>query len=555
MQIGATKVEKYKILIVEDDIVFAEATKTRLLEMGYLVSDTVTSAEDAIRSVRDDPPDLVLMDIVLNGEMDGIDAASQIRQISNIPVIYVTGYVNDEFLLRAKLTTPLGYVCKPFDTEALKAVIEVALYRHSMEMVLREAADENVRLEAQNQQLQKAESLGRMAGAIAHHFNNHLQTVMGNLEMAMDDLSRGECPADILNEAMSATCKAAEISGLMLTYLGQTFGKHELMDISEACRKSLPLLQATASKDIVFMTDFPSCGGPAIRANAGQIQQVLTNLITNACEAASENKGAIALTVKTVSGADILDLKRFPINWQPKEIAHTCLEVKDEGHGIPNGDIGKIFDPFFTTKSNGRGLGLPVALGIVGTYGGGITVESKPGRGSVFRVFLPVSTEVVPCQPDLPANQGALQAGEAEKRSKIERGGATVLLVEDEEQVRNMVRIMLTRLGYMVLEAKDGVEAGEIFQRHQDDIRCVLSDLTMPRMDGWDLLAALRNISSDIPVILSSGYDESRVMIGEHPERPNAFIGKPYRLKALGETIRNVLSQHDDQRESPVLMC
>jgi two-component system cell cycle sensor histidine kinase/response regulator CckA len=323
------------------------------------------------------------------------------------------------------------------------------------------------------------------------------------------------------------------------------------MHMSEACRKSLPLLQATASKDIVFMTDFPSCGGPAIRANAGQIQQIMTNLITNACDAVSENKGAIALTVKTVSGADILDLKHFPTNWQPKEIAYSCLEVRDEGHGIPNGDIWKIFDPFFTTKSNGRGLGLPVALGIVGTYGGGITVESKPGRGSVFRVFLPVSTEEIPCRPDLPANQGALQAGEA---AKTERG-ATVLLVEDEEQVRNMVRIMLTRLGYMVLEAKDGVEAGEIFQRHQEDIRCVLSDLTMPRMDGWDLLAALRNISSDIPVILSSGYDESRVMIGEHPERPNAFIGKPYRLKALGETIRNVLSQHDDQREGQVLMC
>jgi CheY-like chemotaxis protein len=551
MQMGATKVEKYKILIVEDDIVFAEATKTRLHEMGYLVSDTVTSAEDAIRSVRDAPPDLVLMDIVLNGEMDGIDAASQIRQISDVPILYVSGYVNDEFLHKAKLTFPLGYVCKPFETGALKAAIEVGLYRHGMERTLQEAANENEQLEAQNQQLQKAESLGRMAGAIAHHFNNHLQTVMGNLEMAMDDLSQGECPADILNEAMRATCKAAEISGLMLTYLGQTFGKHELMDMSEACRKSLPLLQVTASKDIVFMTDFPSCGGPAIRANAGQIQQIMTNLINNACDAVSENKGAIALTVKTVYGADILDLKHFPTNWQPKKIAYSCLEVRDEGHGIPNGDIWKIFDPFFTTKSNGRGLGLPVALGIVGTYGGGITVESKPGRGSVFRVFLPVSTEEIPCRPDLPANQGALQAGEA---AKTERG-ATVLLVEDEEQVRNMVRIMLTRLGYMVLEAKDGVEAGEIFQRHQDDIRCVLSDLTMPRMDGWDLLAALRNISSDIPVILSSGYDESRVMIGEHPERPNAFIGKPYRLKALGETIRNVLSQHDDQREGPVLTC
>ena len=130
-----------------------------------------------------------------------------------------------------------------------------------------------------------------------------------------------------------------------------------------------------------------------------------------------------------------------------------------------------------------------------------------------------------------------------------------MLLIEDEEPVRNIARMMLTHLGYTVIEAKDGDEGLERFKQHQDEIRCVLSDLTMPRMDGWDLLAALRNISSDIPVILSSGYDESRVMIGEHPERPNAFIGKPYRLKALGETIRNVLSQHDDQRESPVLMC
>ena len=518
--------------------------------MGYLVSGMVTSAEDAIRSVRDDPPDLVLMDIILNGKMDGIEAASQIKQAFNVPVIYVTGYASDEFLSKAKITFPLGYICKPFETDALKAVLEVALYRHGMERMLHDAADENARLEAQNQQFQKVESMGRMAGAIAHHFNNHLQTVMGNLEMAMDDLSRGECPADILNEAMRATCKAAEISGLMLTYLGQTFGKHELMDLSEACRKGLPLLQAAAPKGIVIMADFPSCGGPIIRANAGQMLQVLTNLITNACEAASENNGVIVLTVKTVSNMNILDVKRFPINWQPKEIAYSCLEVKDEGHGIQNGDIGKIFDPFFTTKLNGRGLGLPVLLGIVGTYGGGITVASKPGRGSVFRVFLPVSTEIVPCQPDLPANQGVLQAGEAEKCSKTERG-ATVLLVEDEEQVRNMVRIMLTRLGYVVLEAKDGVEAEEIFQRHQDDICCVLSDVTMPRMDGWEMLAALHKISPDIPVILSSGYDESHVMMGEHPERPNAFIGKPYRLKVLGETIRNVLSQHEER----VLMC
>ena len=115
-----------------------------------------------------------------------------------------------------------------------------------------------------------------------------------------------------------------------------------------------------------------------------------------------------------------------------------------------------------------------------------------------------------------------------------------MLLVEDEEQVRKMVKKMLTRLGYQVLEAKDGIEAVEIFQQHQDEIRCVLSDLTMPRMNGWETLAALRKLSPDIPVILSSGYDEAQVMADEHPERPNAFLGKPYQLKGLRDTINSL---------------
>ena len=177
-----------------------------------------------------------------------------------------------------------------------------------------------------------------------------------------------------------------------------------------------------------------------------------------------------------------------------------------------------------------------------------ITVESEPGRGSVFRVFLPVSTEELPSRPDLPAMPEALPTGKAEKFSKIE-GGGTVLLIEDEEQVRNMAKIMLTRLGYTVLEAKDGVEAVEIFQQHQDEIRCVLSDLTMPRMNGWDTLAALRKLSPDIPVILSSGYDEAQVMADEHTERPNAFLGKPYQLKGLRDTIRRILA--DKKKASP----
>jgi len=393
----------------------------------------------------------------------------------------------------------------------------------------KQAEAEKAELETRNRQLQKAESLGRMAGAIAHHFNNQLQVIMGNLEMAMDALSRDDPAVQCLNEAMKAVLKSAEVSSRMLAYLGQAPGKKESQDLSEVCRQSVTLLQASAPKGMTLKTGFPS-SGPVIRANAGQLQQILANLVTNAWEAAGKNQGTIGLTVKTVSQENIPASNRFPIDWQPRESVYACLEVADEGHGIPGRDIEKLFDPFFTTKFTGRGMGLPMVLGIVRTHGGVIAVESEPGRGSVFRIFLPVPTQEIPSPAD--------KAGMARE---FEEGG-TVLLIEDEEQVRKMAGIMLTCLGYSVLEAKDGIEALEIFQQHPDEIRWVLSDVTMPRMDGWKTLAALRKLSPGIPVVLSSGYDEARVMAGDHPERPNAFLGKPYQLKELRDTINRVLS-------------
>ena len=165
-----------------------------------------------------------------------------------------------------------------------------------------------------------------------------------------------------------------------------------MANLSGICRKSLPLLQAAAPTGIILKTDFPD-SGPAIRANAGQIQQALTNLVTNAWEAADENKGTTFLTVKTVSHADIPDSRRFPIDWQPRKSVYACLEVADTGCGIASENIEKLFDPFFTTKFTGRGLGLPIVMGIIGAHDGGITVESQSGHGSVFRVFLPISAE------------------------------------------------------------------------------------------------------------------------------------------------------------------
>ena len=418
----------------------------------------------------------------------------------------------------------------------------VILFKASKNITERKKAEaEKAILEAQTRQLQKADSLGRMAGAIAHHFNNQLGVVIGNLEMAIDDLPHGAGPANRLTTAMQAAWKAAEMSGLMLTYLGQSFDKLEPLDLSDACRRGLPMLRAAMPGKVVLETDLPS-PGPVISANENQIQQVLTNLVINAWEAIGEGQGAIHLSIKTISPAEIPAAYRLPIGWQSQDSAYAGMEVKDAGCGIADKDIEKLFDPFFSSKFTGRGLGLSVVLGIVKAHDGAVTVESEPGRGSTFRVFLPVSAEEVPRQPDKGNCGDTLLQGVPTIPSSTEmEGSGTVLLVEDEEMVREMAAAMLTRLGFSVLEAKDGVEAVELFRQRQDEIRCVLCDLTMPRMNGWETLTALRNLAPDIPVILASGYDKAQVMAGDHPELPQAFVGKPYKFKGLSDAINQAL--------------
>jgi PAS domain S-box-containing protein len=389
---------------------------------------------------------------------------------------------------------------------------------------------ERRRFEQELQQAQKAESLARMAGAIAHHFNNQLAVVMSNLELSMGDpASSGDCLAN----AMLATRKAAEVSGLLLTYLGQSHGNHAPLDLSEACRRSLPLLQAAAPAGVVLETDLPR-PGPAVNGNANQLRLIVINLVTNAWEAVGDLEATIRLTVKTVRASEIPASHRRPVGWKPRDGMYACVEVTDAGCGIEDEELEKIFDPFFTSKFVGRGLGLPVVLGILHAHSGGLVVETKRGRdsGSTFRAYLPISEEPAVPQP--------IVAAHAEEPQEA-RWAGTVLLAEDEETLRRTLKITLARMGFSVLEAKDGVEAVEVFRRHKDTIRLVLCDLTMPHMDGWETLTAVRKLSPGIPVVLTSGYDEADVMADDRDEQPQAFLPKPYPLDALRRAIRRAL--------------
>jgi len=252
------------------------------------------------------------------------------------------------------------------------------------------AEAEQAELEARNRQLQKAESLSRMAGAIAHHFNNQLQAVLLNLELAKGELLPDAGPARSVTEAMMAANLAAEMSKLMLTYLGQTPGVRESLDLSLACSRWLSLLGVALPKHVGLKIDLAS-PGPTVRVDADQIRQVLTHLITNAWEAGGAGRSEVQVAVRAVTSAAVPLAHRVPPDWRPLEPAYACLEVVDHGCGVPEADIEKLFDPFFSSKFTGRGMGLAVVLGIVQAHGGAVTVDSTLGSGSAFRVYLPVS--------------------------------------------------------------------------------------------------------------------------------------------------------------------
>jgi PAS domain S-box-containing protein len=387
--------------------------------------------------------------------------------------------------------------------------------------------EERLLWERQALQLQKAESLSRMAGAIAHHFNNLLGVVLGNLEIALEDLPADLAGVSNLKAAAGAGDRAVEVSSLLLTYLGQTEGLHELLDLAQLYRSGLPQLQALLTGEIALETRFPN-PGPVVRGNGDHLQRLLKNLVVNAVEAIGERPGAIGLSLVTVSGMEIPQQQRFPFDWDPGARRYACLKVQDSGIGIASADIEQLFDPFFSSKFTGRGLGLSVVMGVVRAHGGGIVVHSTPRVGSTFLIYLP-----------LPEQDEMLQtAGEAPVKLTRER---TVLLVEDEEQVRMMMEVMLSRLGFAYRSAEDGVEALAMFRQQSKDIDLVVCDLAMPSMDGWEIMEALREISPQIPFIMISGYDQAQAMGEGRSVAPQVFLQKPFKKEELHAAIEAAL--------------
>ncbi len=368
------------------------------------------------------------------------------------------------------------------------------------------------------EKLEKVESLGRMASSIAHHFNNKLGSVLGNLELALYDLPEDSDVRACIVESMKAAHQAADVSLMMLAYLGQTSGRKDPVDLVEIIRESLQSSSVSIPRHVHLKTDFPP-GRPIILGDNLHLKQIIANLVSNAVEAMEHNEGNITVAVQVTRSSEIRGFRFFPMDWEPKAEQYICLSVSDTGCGMELTTIEKLFDPYFSTKFTGRGMGLPVLLGLVRAHNGATTVVSSLGRGSTFRVFFPLhAIEAVPPLKEIPHTRGA----------GLE--GALVLLVDDDPLVLNMAQSMLSRMGYGVLAASGGAEAVKLFEEDPDRVRIVITDLSMPGMDGWQTLTALRKIRPNIPVVLTSGYDAVYALGRDSTEQPNAFMHKPYSM-------------------------
>jgi signal transduction histidine kinase/FixJ family two-component response regulator len=388
---------------------------------------------------------------------------------------------------------------------------------------------QRLKLEEQLRQAQKLQAIGTLTGGIAHDFNNILGAIVLNSEMALFDLPGGSSLRTNLDLILKSGLRGKDLVKQMLLFSRKSEKKQGTITLTPLIKETFKLLRASIPTTIQ-MKLLLETESDAVSADPSQIQQVVMNLCTNAAYAMRGTTGSIDISLQDITFG-WTDLPEADM--QPGE--YLVLSVRDTGSGMSKEVSKRIFEPFFTTKpvGEGTGLGLSVVYGIVKNHKGGITVYSEPGKGSVFKVYLPrVDTGV---------------SAEAEAPKPIPRGSERILLLDDEEMIANSVGNMLQHLGYKVTALMDSREGLRLFSENPSEFDLVITDQTMPFMTGEDLGKELMRIRPDIPLILCTGYSD---MISSEKATAMGFRGfimKPFTVREGADLVRRVL----DQKEKP----
>jgi PAS domain S-box-containing protein len=392
----------------------------------------------------------------------------------------------------------------------------------------KQAEDGRIALERKLLETQKLESLGVLAGGIAHDFNNLLMGIMGNASLAVSDLPATAPAGEHVRQIEVAAQRAADLTEELLAYAGRGHFTVQPVDVNEILEEMGQLSRASVDKHTT-LKHVLARDVPAVVADVTQLRQVVMNLVINAADAIGTKGGEITLSTGVVcTDRAILGETYLGGDLPPGE--YVYVEVADTGCGIDAATIPRIFDPFFTTKSTGRGLGLAAVLGIVRAHQGALKIASTPLGGSRFRILLPAASRAAtrPAEPDIQGSERHV--------------AKTVLLIDDDDEVRLVTAHMLERLGCHVLQACDGPEGLASFRNHANVIDTVLVDVTLPKMNGNQVFDEIRHMKPDTRVVLMSGYSEAETGCGG---KPTAFLRKPFRLHDLRSTIERGLAGAD----------
>jgi nitrogen-specific signal transduction histidine kinase/ActR/RegA family two-component response regulator len=382
------------------------------------------------------------------------------------------------------------------------------------------------RAEDEARQSQKMEAIGYLAAGVAHDFNNLLTSMVGNASLLLNALPAGDSGQSALESIVSSGERAAELTRQLLAYAGKGRFYVERVDLSEVVMRTGRLIHQSIPPAVQVRMDLDG-HLPLLLADPSQVQQVAMNLTINAAEAIGAAGGVVLVT----TGRQTVTHEALPDLYSGEKVApgeYVFLEVRDNGSGMDEQTVKRIFDPFFTTKFTGRGLGLAAVLGIVRQHKGAVQVHSVPGRGSSFRTLFAV------------AETGPAPKAEGEVRREL-RGVATILVVDDEEMIRNFSKSALESYGYEVLLAADGYEGVRMFRERAGEIGMVLLDVAMPRMGGRATLEQIREIRPDVPVLVCTGFGDLDAEARFTKSEIVGFLAKPYTAKQLARKIKECM--------------
>jgi two-component system cell cycle sensor histidine kinase/response regulator CckA len=508
-----------RALIIEDSDSDCDLLVRVLQQGGYdLAYKQVFSADALKMSLSEETWDIVISDHSMPG-FSGTAALQIVRDRHlDTPFIFVSGTLGEDAAVDAMRQGAHNYVMKGNLTRLVPAI----------ERELRDAdlRRNHKRTEQRMRQLEKFEAIGNLAGGIAHDFNNAIGAILGWAELGLDEAPPDSRVAKYFESIRLQSKRAANLTSQLLAYARRQVLEPRVLDLNQHVAETVGLLQRIIGEQIEIKTVLAP-EAQVVRADPVQIEQVLMNLCLNARDAMPEG-GQLLVETATVE----IDNEYCKHHDYARPGRYIRLSISDTGIGMDKAVIEHIYEPFFTTKESGKGtgLGLATALGVVRQHEGTMEVYSEVGKGTVFHVFLPAISKA----PD-----PAVKTDD----SAVRGGTETILVVEDNEGVRQMVQEMLASLGYTVILANDGEHGLAAFQAAQERISLVLMDFVMSRMGGVEAYDRMSKIKPGIPVIFMSGYSPKGAVLESSLPSAAVMLQKPFSPKTMARRVRSLLDE------------